>query len=440
MVVAAVAKGSIASRAGIAVGDHLLSIDGQSIKDIIDYRYLIAEEELELSLLTEEGRRRVSIEKGYDEDLGISFASPTIDRLRRCTNRCIFCFVDQLPPHLRSTLYFKDEDYRLSFLEGSYITLTSITKADLERIIRFRLSPLYISVHATEGKLREMMIGNPRASLIKEQLRCLTEAGIELHTQVIVCPGINDGSHLERTISDLVYLSPPQIRSLAIVPVGLTRFRQGLFPLRKVNKEEAERIIEQVSSWQRSFRRELGSNFVFLADEFYLMAQEDVPDYEHYEDFPQVENGVGITRLFSDEWRKVEKELPGEIEMPIKVAVVTGESASGILKMVADRLNLIAGLEVDLLVVKNRFFGDTVTVAGLLTGQDIAEAANDRDLGDLLLIPKVALKRDEDIFLDDLSLEDLEGRLNLSPQRKGKKVKVRAVPPTPSGLLHYSIG
>jgi len=207
-----------------------------------------------------------------------------------------------------------------------------------------------------------------------------------------------------------------------------------------VNKEEAERIIGQVSSWQRRFRRELGSNFVFLADEFYLMAQEEIPDYEHYEDFPQIENGVGITRLFLDEWRKVEMELPGEVEIPIKATIVTGESASDILKIVADRLNLIAGLEVDLLVVKNRFFGDTVTVAGLLTGQDISEAAYDRDLGDLLLIPKVALKRDEDIFLDDLSLEDLEGRLNLSPKRKETRVRVRAVPPTPRGLLHYLIG
>jgi len=420
LVVEKVSAGGIAHRLGVEPGDQVVEINGQPVRDIIDYRFLSCAEKLNVLVVKAGGESwLLDIEKEYEDDLGLTFGARELGRgFKRCRNKCVFCFLNQMPGGLRRSLYLNDDDYRLSFLHGNFITLTNVRQEDLERIANQRLSPLYISVHTTNPALREKMLNNRRAGKIMEQLRYLAGAGIKMHAQAVLCPGINDGPELARTIDDLCGFWPA-VRSLAAVPVGLTRYRDKLYPLRVYNQEEAREITGLVRKWQRVCRRRVNNPFVFAADEFYLLAKEPVPPAKDYAGFPQLENGVGLVRLFQDEWAAAAKKLPAGLKRPRKVTVVTGELGMEILKPVVRRLNEIENLEVQLIGVTNRFFGETVTVAGLLTAQDVLAALAGRALGDLLIVPAVMLREKDDLFLDGPALGELARRLGV-PAAKAK--------------------
>ncbi|MEW6172434.1 MAG: DUF512 domain-containing protein [Bacillota bacterium] len=404
LVISAVAQDSAASKLGLRPGDRLIAVNGAPVRDVIDYYFLLAAEEPVLALVRDGHEFRVALSTDPSDVLGLSFSRP-FGRIRRCGNRCVFCFVDQQPPGLRATLRFKDDDYRLSFWEGNFVTLSNCTQADLKRIITQRLSPLYVSVHTTNPELRSKMMGNPRAGRIYEQLRILAAGGITLHTQVVLCPGLNDREELTRTVSDLISLNPG-VRSVAIVPVGLTRHRQTLFPLRSVNPQEAAQVLGTVEQYQKECLKRYKSRIVFAADEFYILAGKTVPPAREYEGFPQMENGVGLMRRFLDPWPAIERRLPPEAA-PRRVVIITGVMAENALSPVVSRLNRVEGLQIELLPVTNRFFGPCVTVAGLLTGQDILKTLEGVTKPDLVLIPAAALK-EQAVFLDGLTLDTLE--------------------------------
>jgi len=413
LLITAIEPGSIAAELGLSPGDRLLSINDQPVQDIIDYRFLCATEDLVARVWTRQGEEwELEIEKDYHEDLGLDFGEHSFGPTRRCHNRCLFCFVDQMAPAMRETLYVKDDDYRLSFWQGNFISLTNVKDEDLQRIISRKMSPLYISVHTTNPDLRCRMLNNRFAGRIMEQLEKLALGGIEMHTQVVLCPEINDGPELERTVRDLAGLWP-RVRSLAVVPVGVTRYREGLYRLRPFTKEEALRVIETIEGYRQAFTGKWDYPFVYASDEFYLMAGKPIPDTEYYADFPQTENGVGLVRLFLDEWDAVEQELPAAVSQPRRVTLVTGTSGARVLRPVVERLNRVKNLTVNLEVVPNNFFGHTVTVTGLLTGQDILKALAGKKIGDLLVLPSVMLRDGEDVFLDDLTVEEFAGRLGV---------------------------
>jgi putative radical SAM enzyme (TIGR03279 family) len=404
---------SLAASHNVQVGEQLLSINGHRISDPIDYRFCQAEESLQLNLRNKEGKiHSLEITKDPDEDLGLVLEEP---KYRSCPNKCIFCFVHQLPGGLRKSLYFKDEDYRLSFLYGNYITLTNITSRDIQRIGEQNLSPLYISVHTTDEALRKRMLGNPRAPDLLPLMRSLTKAGIELHTQVVVCPRVNDGEVLEKTVEDLASLFP-EVKSLAVVPVGLTRFRKGLFEIEPVDKEKALRLLSLVERWQGWARKSLGANFVYGSDELYLVSDLDIPKSDYYDDFWQIENGVGLVRGFIDDFEKSSQALPQAVPRPVEVNFVTGKLASKIFEeAVIKRLKKIKNLKASLTVVENDFFGEGVTVSGLLTGKDILRSLEARGKsGATTFIPPDCVN-DQGFLLDDFKIQDL-------CQRSGQKV------------------
>lgn len=410
LLIAHVAPGSIAAEMELAPGDRLISINGTQVRDFIDLRFLETEENLSIEVITAGGEEWVlEVEKDYDQDLGLEFADGGFGHTKRCSNRCVFCFVDQMPPAMRKSLYIKDDDYRLSFWSGNFITLTNAGEQDLERIARQRLSPLFISVHTTNPGLRAFMLGNKRAGLIMEQLRFLASAGIEMHAQIVLCPGINDGRELENTVADLAGLWP-SVSSLAVVPVGLTQFRDSSYPLRTVTPAEAKQVVKWVTLKQDEYLKSLDNPFVFVSDEFYLLAGEQVPPSELYAGFPQLENGVGLVRLFWEEWEEVEQDLPLEVE-PHEVSIATGVLGAMIMRQVAARLNKIKGLKVHLKTIENQFFGQRVTVTGLITGQDLINQIDSRMIGDLLVLPAVMLKQEEHLFLDDLTVADVAEQL-----------------------------
>ena len=416
-VIARVRRASIAEEAGLGPGDLITAIDGKPVRDLVDYRFLTAGEEIALQVVKASGEEwLLEVEKDYDDDLGIEFDETVFDRLRTCGNNCLFCFVHQMPRGMRQTLYIKDDDYRLSFLHGSYITMGNLSEEDLDRILEQRLSPLYVSVHTTEDDLRQRLMGTPRAGGIMERLRRLAAGRIQFQTQIVLCPGLNDGPHLDRTIQDLAGLYP-NVLSIAAVPVGLTSHREGLYPLRPYIGPEAAAIIEQVEAWQDKFRSRLGTALVFAADEFYCLADRPVPPAGEYEGFPQLENGVGLIRVLLDEFAEVEPRLPEVLEGSRRVTAVTGVSAFPTIKQVVDRLSRIKGLTIDLVRAENDFFGPTVTVSGLLTGRDIVNSLQERkaldglDLGDAVLIPASCVRQGEPVLLDDLTLAEMSSIL-----------------------------
>ncbi|MBM7854634.1 putative radical SAM enzyme (TIGR03279 family) [Desulfohalotomaculum tongense] len=417
LTVTGIVPGSIGDELGIEPGDKIIEINGQLVRDIIDYRFLTSDEELVVKLINSDGEEwLMEIEKDFDEDLGLDFGTETLGRIKRCQNKCLFCFVDQMAPGMRKSLYVKDDDYRHSFLHGNFVTLTNVREEELQRIINQRLSPLYISVHTTNPQLRRKMMSNPRAANIMYQLETLAEAGIEMHTQVVLCPEINDGEELSRTVHDLVDLYP-QVRSLAVVPVGLTKYREGLAGLRRFTPKEAGKIVQQIENWQDNFIARFNYPFVFASDEFYIMSGRPIPPDERYADYPQIENGIGLTRIFLDQWAEAEQKLPQEISPPKKVALVTGSLAYTIIEPVVKRLNKIKGLKVNLYKISNRFFGESVTVAGLITGSDLLQQLPGKDLGDKIIIPAVMLKDQEgDVFLDDITLDELSNKLGVPIQ------------------------
>ncbi|MDD4171069.1 MAG: DUF512 domain-containing protein, partial [Syntrophomonas sp.] len=356
----------------IVPGDILLTINGYSVNDILDYQFYSQDDYIIIEVEKENKEIwTIEIEKEYDEELGLDFTEVVFDRMRSCQNRCLFCFVDQLPLHMRKTLYVKDDDYRHSFINGNFITLTNLTETDWEKIVRMRISPLYVSVHCIQGDLRREMLKNPRAGNIKHDLKRLMNAGIEVHTQIVLCPGWNDGGILTETIEELALLYPG-VASVGIVPVGLTGHRKNLPLLNPVTPELAKFTIKTIETYQKIFKEKLGQGFVYLADEFYLRASQDLPRSEYYDDYCQIENGIGLSRLFLDEFTDLEDNLPVTIP-PQEAYVLTGQSAETVLRGVVERLNQIEGLTVKLVPVINRYFGGGVSVTGLLTGQDIIE-------------------------------------------------------------------
>jgi len=414
--ISGVTPGSIAEELGIEAGDKLLSINDCQLEDIIDYRFWSADEQLELKIKKNDGRMEIiDLEKDADEDLGIIFFANVFDGIRHCQNHCLFCFVDQLPPQPRQSLLLKDDDYRMSFLEGNYITGTNLREEDIERIERLRISPLYISVHSTDQELRRRLLGCRKAGQIMPLLTRLADAQIDIHTQIVLCPGINDSEELDRTIEDLASLYP-QVRSCAIVPVGLTKYQKNK-ELRLLTSKEAKSLTRHIGRKQDHFRKIFGTSFVFLADEIYLNADLPFPDAGHYEDFCQMENGVGMASLFLEEWRQLTSDLPQKVK-PRKLAIITGKSGEQVLKYIMDDLERVQGLQVKLIGVANVFFGESVTVSGLVTGDCLLEALGEKgnkaaEYADYhqLLIPSCMLKFDEDIFLDSMSLSRLEEML-----------------------------
>ena len=389
-------KNSIAEEVDLEAGDKLVKIDGQVLNDYIDYKFLVTDNYLELEVVKQNGEYWViEVEKDYDEEIGIEFSDIVFDGLKTCHNNCIFCFVDQMPDGCRKTLSLKDDDYRFSFLKGSYTTLTNLSSEEFNRIKRMHLSPINISVHSTNPTVRKKMLNNKNAGKILEQIKELVRSGIEVNTQVVLCPGINDGQYLKQTIENLGQFAP-QVRSLAIVPVGLTKYREGLADLRSFTAEEAKEVIAMVENYQTQFKDSIDSNFVYLADEFYLLAGEEIPTRNYYDEFPQLENGIGMVRLLRDEFEELKSDLPKQIENERKISLITGELGFESLKPIIQRLNEIDNLELEALVMENDFFGSQVTVTGLLTAQDILKQLQETesDLGDLMLVPDILLNDD----------------------------------------------
>ncbi len=405
-------ENSTADKLGIEAGDKIVSVNNKEIKDYIDYNYEVAEFSFELKLEKKNGETvNYNVQRKYDEKLGIEFADIVFDGLNKCKNKCIFCFVDQQPPDLRDTLNIKDDDYRFSFLQGSYITLTNLSDKDLKRIVKYNLSPLNISVHTTDPKLRKYMMKNPEAKNILNQLDYLSENNIDFNTQIVLCPDINDKEKLNESISDLSKYYP-NILSLAIVPVGLTKYKND--KLRTYNKDEAINIINQVKNWQEKIKEIFGENFIYLSDEFYLLADKKIPDYGHYNDFPQLENGVGLTRLFRDNYYNIKDEYIDNINKREKEEVyylltsVLGEKAiRPIIEDIKDSLN---NININIEVIENNFFGETVTVTGLLTAQDIERKISSVDDRNIIL-PGIILN-DDNMFIDEVHIEDFKQKFN----------------------------
>lgn len=400
---------SIAEEMEIESGDVLLTIDGHPINDMLDYQFYAQDDNIVIDIKKKNNEIwSLEIEKNYDEDLGFAFDNIVFDKMKSCKNRCIFCFVDQLPHHMRKTLYIKDDDYRYSFFYGNFVTLTNLNEDDWEKIIKMRLSPLYVSVHCMNGKLRSEILKNPQAGCIKQDLERLKNAGIKVHTQVVLCPGINDGDVLEETIEGLANLYPSVV-SVGIVPIGLTGHRENLPELTNVTRNQAEEIICIAQNYQKRFRKQWGFGFVYLADEFYLRAEIDLPNSEYYDDYCQIENGIGLSRILIDEFEDLTDSLPSSVPHN-EVYIVTGISAIPVLQGIVDRLNQIAGLSAKLIPVKNQFFGGGVTVTGLITGGDIIRTLGEAYKGKRVLIPEVVLREGQDVLLDDISLDTIKAK------------------------------
>lgn len=407
---------SIAAEMGFEVGDAIMSINGTNPRDLIDYQFLCADELLELEVIDTKGKTHLlEIEKDYDEGLGLEFDSALFDNLIQCNNRCPFCFIDQQPPGKRESLYFKDDDYRLSFLYGSYLTLTNLSQKEWTRIEQMRLSPLYVSVHATEPGIRTKLLKNPRAGEILQQIKWFQQKRLQIHAQVVVCPGINDDEHLEKTLLDLASFHKgkiPAVASVAVVPVGLTKFRPHDDELIPVSPEKAAEVIQQVQNLQTKFRTSLKSTFVWLADEWFLIAGQEIPPESHYENYPQIDNGVGSIRSFLKEFDLTAESLPKQIDTPKKLTWVVGNAVEKAFQPIVERLNKVENLEITMVALCSNYWGQNITVTGLLTGQDLLSGLQQNYLGDGVLLPAMMLKHDDTCFLDDMTVTELAFKLN----------------------------
>jgi len=422
-----VVKDSIAEAIGLKKGDYIVTINGQEIYDILDYKFIVEDEEyIELEIEHQDGQVEVfEIEKDADEDLGFIFEHELIDKPKNCHNKCIFCFMEQLPENVRDTLIFKDDDYRLSFFSGNYITLTNLKDFDIDRIIKYRLSPINISIHATDEDVRCMMLNNRFAGKVLEYLERFYEAGIVINTQIVLCKGINDGKILDKTIRDLAKYVPV-LKSICIVPVGITKNRDGLYPLESLTKEDCAKTIEIIKPYQEEFKKKYNAPIVYLADEFYLKADKEFPKYKDYLDFGQIEDGIGMISLFEHDFelaiKRVEKEiLSGKKDSKSvnkTVTLITGKITEEYISKKAKAVEkLFPNLKVNVLAIENDYFGNEITVTGLITGQDISKQINELknkgvDIGEYIVLPEVMLKEDEDIFLDDTLLVDLQKEIN----------------------------
>ena len=404
--ISAVRRNTIAEELGIKSGEKLIAVNGTSPTDIIELSYLVAEEKIDLSIESQDGElRHVIVEKQPDEDLGIEFDSAVFDGVRYCHNKCVFCFVDQMIPGMRNTLYDRDDDFRLSFLYGNFLTLTNVKECDYERIIKTHMSPLYVSIHATDSDVRRNMMKNKNAGNILDDLQRLIDNGITIHTQVVLCPGFNDGEILEKTFKDLVALAP-MVETMAVVPVGLTKNREGLPEVRLFTSIECQNIILQVEKWQNECREKFGKSFIYLGDEFYINAGINLPAAERYDGFPQIENGIGLSRNFLDEWEN-SSAAPAGCDRIENALVPVGESAYKLLKPLFDDYNNKYKTGHTLVAVTNHFFGKTINVTGLLTASDILSAVSGFADFNRIILPQVVLNKDL-LFLDDISLADFK--------------------------------
>ncbi|MDO4203414.1 MAG: DUF512 domain-containing protein [Selenomonadaceae bacterium] len=403
----------LADELGLTAGDEILAINGTELRDLIDLSFAMADEEIDLTVRHADGEEEIiSFDKDIDEELGAEFESAVFDGIRACGNRCYFCFVDQVPQQMRSALYIKDDDYRLSFLYGNFVTLTNIREQDFQRIARYHLSPLHISVQTVNPELRVKLLGSPRANELNSQLDRLADDGIEYHAQVVLCPGINDGAELERTITEL-WQRRSSAMSLAIVPVGLTKFREGCYPLTLFDSVGAGEVIDMVSKYQKKYRNESGENFVYLGDEFYLMAGRELPPAEEYDGFPQLDNGIGLARSFLDDWNSAKEAGQDDTAANCSsITILTGEGIAPLIgSMVSELSATKSGAVYDVVPVVNEFFGDSVNVSGLLTGKDIRRVIDDlrqqNKLQERVIIPASCLRAGDNIFLDDDTLDNL---------------------------------
>lgn len=414
-----VVPGSRAQALKIRPGDVLCAINGQEVTDVLDYRFLETERELRLTLRRDETEFSVSLKKPQYAQIGLEFETYLMDQQHSCRNKCIFCFIDQLPPGMRETLYFKDDDDRLSFLFGNYITLTNIDDRETDRILKMHISPINVSVHTMDPELRCRMMNNRFAGESLRHLYRLAQGGVKLNCQIVLCPGVNDGEALEFTLKKLYELGE-NLLSVACVPVGLTRYREGLYPLTPFTKETAEAALELIERYGERFLAERGSRTVYPSDELYLLAGRPIPPVEFYEDFPQIENGVGMLRDFQDEfdWAMEDAGVPERLDAPRRVTIPTGEGAYAFLQETLDGLRQKChNLTANLIPVHNDFFGGTVNVTGLLTGQDLVKNLKGRELGDEVLIVSNMLRADEDVFLDDMTLSQLSEALGAPARR-----------------------
>lgn len=420
-VIKTVLPGSIGEELELEPGDRILAVNNQTIEDVFDYQYLIDDEYIELAVQKNSGEEWIlEIEKDAEEDLGIEFESSLMDDYHSCSNKCIFCFIDQLPKGMRSTMYFKDDDSRLSFLQGNYITLTNMKDKDLDRIIKYKLSPINISVHTTNPELRCMMLHNRFAGKIMEQMQKLYEAGVLMNGQIVLCKGVNDGDELRKTIGDLGSFLP-YMESLSVVPVGLSDHREGLYPLEAFTPEDAREVIDIIHGYQKKFMEEYDTHFVHASDEWYILAGEPLPPEENYDGYVQLENGVGMLRL---QEREFHEALNVDVEAGIgtsanrckksRCTIATGKLAGPFLrKLIKDLNEVYPNIQAEVVEVTNYFFGSRITVSGLLTGQDIIRALKGRDLGERLLLPVNVLRSGEDVLLDDVHVSEIEKTLQV---------------------------
>ena len=412
-VIASVEPGSIAEELELEAGDILLEINGNKIEDVFDYHYLMNEEYVEILVRKANGEEwELEIEKEFEEDLGVSFENGMMDDYRHCTNKCIFCFIDQMPPGMRETLYFKDDDTRLSFLQGNYVTLTNLKEKDVEKIIKYKLSPINISFQTTNPELRCKMLHNRFAGESLKIVDRLVEAGITINGQIVLCKNWNDGEELERSMRDL-YQYLPALQSVSVVPVGLSKFRAGLEPLEPFTKEDAKKVIAQVERWQKKAVEEFGLHFIHASDEWYLLAEEELPKEESYDGYLQLENGVGMLRLLQTEFHDALEEVCGD-SVKRKISIATGKLAAPfICRLMEDLTMKYPETEVLVYDITNEFFGEKITVAGLITGQDLKKQLKGQDLGEKLLLPCHMLRSGEEVFLDDVTVSELSEYLQI---------------------------
>ena len=412
-IIKAVEPLSIAEELGIEPGDKLISINDNVIEDVFDYHYLVNDEELVVLIEKADGEEwELEIEKDYEEDLGITFEQGLMDEYRSCRNKCIFCFIDQMPKGMRETLYFKDDDSRLSFLQGNYITLTNMSDHDVERMVQYHLEPINISFQTTNPELRCKMLHNRFAGDALKKVDKLYEGGIHMNGQIVLCKGVNDGEELERSIRDLTkYL--PYLQSVSVVPVGLTKYRDGLYPLEPFTKEDAMKVLDIIEGWQKKIYEEYGLHFIHAGDEWYILAEREMPEEERYDGYMQLENGVGMLRLLINEFDEALADLEGD-ERKAEVSIATGKLAYPFLQKMKEKLQVkFPNVKVHLYWIRNDFFGETITVAGLITGQDLIAQLKGRELGSKLLLPCNMLRDGEEVFLDDVTLTQVKESLQV---------------------------
>lgn len=420
--ITSVETGSRAEKCGILAGDILLAINENQINDVLDYRFYLTERQVKIRLSRGGEEYSVCIKKGEYDDIGLEFETPLMDKKHSCTNKCIFCFIDQNPEGLRESLYFKDDDSRLSFIHGNYVTLTNMTQQDVDRIIKMRMSPINISVHTTNPELRVKMMKNKHSGEVLKYLNDFASAGLTMCGQIVLCRGVNDGEELMRSLNDLAALYPA-MSSVAVVPAGLTKFREKLYPLTDFTAEEADEIIDMINSVGDAHKEKTGTRLFYVADEFYLKAGREIPDADYYEDYSQLENGVGMLRSCQDEFGMAlddAAEFLSDRDKKRTVSLITGVAAYPMIKEQMDRLcEICPNLSVNIYKIINNFFGESITVSGLLTGKDIYEQLKDKPLGEELLIPQNCLRHGEDVFLCGMTVGELSEKLNVPVRTSG---------------------